>query len=553
MSKKIKIDWSESLIIDGKLFPKDRLNRAKYAEFLTGYLSSQGFDPSRTDEEKRNYVINLNSGWGAGKTFFLKRWEKDLANHYPVVYVDAWQKDYSDDPLMTVFSAIISSLRKQSGKDSDLIKVPPKILGLLKAAAPGLARGISKKVIGVDLLDLLGNSDTGDNSDETKPIDLSNAASEAVSYLLKEHDSKGKAIDSLKKAVLEWVKVTVNAKELSFPAFILIDELDRCRPSYAIEMLETIKHIFDIPGVVFVVATDTEQLQHVVKSVYGIGFDARLYLGRFFNSRFSLKSPDLSNFLDVHCDSYVFSQDYLTSKYIEILPCNNEASCSLENIAIVLDSFQVPARTAIQIADRIIATIENLPNNSAIDLIMLTTLHCIKEIDNELFEDVALGKFKRLKENGKEWTLYDYVFELVNDRGGVLKMWLEPQEITEHLRAHKFIRPNRYPSALYEFSYSDYLEKIFFPFFDDTSGFSGFLDFSFSKDDSPTKLESAALELYQNESSSSFNTDLSKGQSGILWLRYFYCSEPFNGISKSHYHDLVELSSALDWLDEGEV
>ncbi|WP_249365869.1 P-loop NTPase fold protein [Pseudoalteromonas sp. NEC-BIFX-2020_002] len=139
MSKKIIIDWSESLIIDGKLFPKDRLNRAKYADFLTGYLSSQGFDPSRKDEEKRNYVINLNSGWGAGKTFFLKIWESDLANNYPVVYVDAWEKDYSDDPLMTVFSAIISSLRKQSGKDSDLIKVPPKILGLLKAAAPGLA------------------------------------------------------------------------------------------------------------------------------------------------------------------------------------------------------------------------------------------------------------------------------------------------------------------------------------------------------------------------------------------------------------------------------
>ncbi|WP_249365868.1 P-loop NTPase fold protein [Pseudoalteromonas sp. NEC-BIFX-2020_002] len=371
--------------------------------------------------------------------------------------------------------------------------------------------------------------------------------------MLKEHDSRGKAIESLKKAVLEWVKVAVNAKELSFPAFILIDELDRCRPSYAIEMLETIKHIFDIPGVVFVVATDTEQLQHVVKSVYGVGFDARLYLGRFFNSRFSLKSPNLSNFLDVHCDSYVFSHDYLTVKCIKVLPYNNEATSSLENIAIVLDSFQVPARTAIQIADRIIATIENLPNNSAIDLVMLTTLHCIKEIDNELFEDIALGKFRRFKENGKEWTLNDYLVELVSDRGVLLKMWLEPQEITEFLKAYKYTRPNRYPSGLYEFSYSDYLQEIFSQFFDVTSGFSGFLDFSFSKDDSPTALESAASELYQNESSTTYNNDISKGQSGILWLKYIYCSEPFDRISKSHYHDLVELSSALDWLGEDEA
>ncbi|MEL0615029.1 P-loop NTPase fold protein, partial [Marinomonas arenicola] len=49
---------------------------------------------------------------------------------------------------------------------------------------------------------------------------------------------------------------------------MFVDELDRCRPSYAVEMLESIKHIFDIKGIVFVVATDSEQLQHGVKAIY---------------------------------------------------------------------------------------------------------------------------------------------------------------------------------------------------------------------------------------------------------------------------------------------
>lgn len=70
--------------------------------------------------------------------------------------------------------------------------------------------------------------------------------------------------------------------------FILIDELDRCRPSYAIEMLETIKHFFELKNYVFVVATDTEQLSHSVKAVYGDFFDGKEYLSRF--------SQDLPNF-----------------------------------------------------------------------------------------------------------------------------------------------------------------------------------------------------------------------------------------------------------------
>ncbi|WP_241496697.1 P-loop NTPase fold protein [Aeromonas caviae] len=77
----------------------------------------------------------------------------------------------------------------------------------------------------------------------------------------------------------------------------MIDELDRCRPSYAVEMLETIKHIFDISGVVFVLATDTEQLQHAIKVIYGEGFDAESYLGRFFHRRFTLGSISRREFI----------------------------------------------------------------------------------------------------------------------------------------------------------------------------------------------------------------------------------------------------------------
>ena len=426
MVKQVELDWSKGLMIENDFFPEDKLGRVRYATFLTKLLASQGFDKARdADDQKRNYVLNLNAEWGAGKTYFLKRWSEDIKEHYPVAYVDAWKKDYSDDPLMTVISSIIEQLRKQAGKDKDSteFKVPRKLIGLLKAAAPGIGRGLFKRYVGIDPVAVMNADNDNENigsirgedgedlADENgKPIDMSFAASEAVKYLIDEHDAKSAAIESLKTSVFEWVSAVIGLKNKELPAFIFIDELDRCRPSYAVEMLETIKHIFDIDGVVFVVATDTEQLQHAVKAVYGEGFDAKIYLGRFFNSRYSLKAPNLENFLEVHSDASKLSGDYLRDLKIEVLPFNEDAKTTLRNISVILDAFKVSARTAIQIADRVVATISNMPRGSKIDILMLTALLCIKEKDQNLFDEIVSGKFERVVQNGDSKKIIYLIF-----------------------------------------------------------------------------------------------------------------------------------------------
>ena len=328
----ISFNWSEpELNIDSKYetFPADQLDREKYAKFLTTFLAKQGYDDARdSDQKKRNYVLNLNAEWGAGKSYFLKRWAHDLKEHYPVVYIDAWKQDYSDDPLMTVISSMIKQLRTQAGKDADkaIFKVSRKFVGLLKAAAPTLARGIATKYLGVDPLKIMEMADDeaiGENINSNgKSIDMGLAAQKMVEHLISEHDSKSKAIDSLKLNVEQWVEAVIGKYNTtkSYPAFIFIDELDRCRPSYAVEMLEAIKHIFNIPGVVFVVATDTEQLQHAVKAIYGEGFNAKQYLGRFFNSRYTFKAPSYEKLINVHCDVYKLSDKYLRKKDIITFP-----------------------------------------------------------------------------------------------------------------------------------------------------------------------------------------------------------------------------------------
>ncbi|MCD8560281.1 MAG: KAP family NTPase [Shewanella xiamenensis] len=344
-----------------------------------------------------------------------------------------------------------------------------------------------------------------------------------------------------------------------------MDELDRCRPSYAVEMLETIKHIFNIDGVVFVVATDTEQLQHAVKAVYGEGFDAKIYLGRFFNSRYSLKSPNLENFLDVHSDANKLSEDYLKRVNIEIFPPNSDAKITLKNISIVLEAFNASPRTAIQITDRILATISNMPRGSKLDILMLTTLLCIKEKDNKLFEEIVNGKFERVIQKGdstkiiylSEW-MESYIPKSSHNR--LIEMNFDPQQYEDSQFTYgPYFRQTSIPyrSDTYCFNLLEYLNEIFSSHFgSSTTYLSDFLLIGgmtrrLEREDSPLqKLCKALIEEYQKPHTQGISL---LQTSGLLWAKFLYIRNQFENIDMDEYKDFVELASPLDWMGQEDL
>ncbi|MGO3346188.1 MAG: KAP family P-loop NTPase fold protein [Marinomonas sp.] len=535
MFTKDSINWSGPITIDDEDFPKDTLGRQRYAQFLTQFLVDQGNDSSKDGNEgKRNYVLNLNSEWGSGKTYFLKRWSEDLKPHYPVVYIDAWKQDYSDDPLMTVISSVIKQLTDQADiKKKPNFEVPKRVVGLFKAAAPALIKTFSKKYFG-----------------DEDFIDLSDVAAGAVTHLLDEHEEKSQAIDDLKISVAEWVSfITDNPEdEKAYPAFIFIDELDRCRPSYAVEMLETIKHIFDIKGIVFVVATDTEQLQHAVKAIYGEGFDARLYLGRFFNSRFSLKAPDLKDFLEVHVNHHKLSGEYLKKAEISILPPNEDGKITLRNIAVILDAFNMPPRTAIQITDRVIATLSNMQQGSKIDILMLSTLLCINEQDNDLFKNIISGDFKDKEGkdkhgNDKHINLRVFFNNRFKDNNETLQIAIHKENYETLFGRHYEEVRRTLPQVPCMLNLKDYFNK---PFLDNLGSQedSTFLDL-YSNEKEKTPIHEAIEKIRQNNNLSG----IENGSYGLAWCEAEYHRGEYNEIKKETYQDYVELASALDWID----
>ena len=81
-------------------------------------------------------------------------------------------------------------------------------------------------------------------------------------------------------------------KEQGNRLVIFIDELDRCKPDFAVKLLERIKHYFVNPDITFVFSINSMELQHTIKQYYGSEFDACKYLDRFFDLRIVL--PDIS-------------------------------------------------------------------------------------------------------------------------------------------------------------------------------------------------------------------------------------------------------------------
>ena len=89
--------WKES-----HNFDNCKLEREHYGKFLADYITG----------EKDGFVLNLNGSWGSGKTEFLKRMYTELiSRNHPCIYIDAWESDFTKDPLTVVTSELLKQLQ----------------------------------------------------------------------------------------------------------------------------------------------------------------------------------------------------------------------------------------------------------------------------------------------------------------------------------------------------------------------------------------------------------------------------------------------------------
>ena len=255
-------------------FKNDLLKRKPCADILTNIINT----------ESGPYVLAINTIWGGGKTTFIKMWEQHLKNEgYQTIYFNAWEVDFATDPLVAVLSEIKNRL-----------KLNDKFLEKLKANLPEL-KGVTSNVI-LKLLSggALSSSDFINQSLTEKPDQI-------ITSLLDGHEAKKKLRKNFKE-LLE--KKIIEDSNTQNKCVFFIDELDRCKPDFAIKLLETIKHLFDIPGMIFILSIHKEQLGHALRTVYGQNMSVDGYLRRFIDLEYKLPEPETSTFIDFIANEY---------------------------------------------------------------------------------------------------------------------------------------------------------------------------------------------------------------------------------------------------------
>jgi hypothetical protein len=253
----------------------DLFGRAQFASGLTALLSRVS-DP---------VVMALDAPWGAGKTVFLKMWAGELRKQgFPVVYFDAFEHDFVDDCFTALAGEVIAlgDSLKERKRLEDLVSAAVRVSKVL--ARSGLKLGVKAATLGA--LDL---TDLGDAAKDIS-AEASAVADKYFGEALTKQKEQREIIARFKSALSAIPEALAKAGEENpkRPLVFIIDELDRCRPMFALELLERVKHFFSVPNVHFVLGVNQEQLRVSIQSAYGANIDANLYLQKFIHVTFFL-------------------------------------------------------------------------------------------------------------------------------------------------------------------------------------------------------------------------------------------------------------------------
>ncbi len=243
------------------------------------------------DAQDNKCSIALDAKWGYGKTFFVRHVQMliEAVNNFTsaiseeertlildtfsaysksgqvsaefepevCVYYDAWSNDNDNDPMLSLIYAIImtSAQRYSLSIDSDILDTVALIA------------------------ELITGKNVADFIEHRKQLDLL----QDLRVQKETHEKISHFLDSL-------------LPEKGNRLIVFVDELDRCKPTYAIRLLERIKHYFSNDRMTFVFSVNMNELQHSVKCVYGEGFDANRYLDRFFDYRIALPPANMTRY-----------------------------------------------------------------------------------------------------------------------------------------------------------------------------------------------------------------------------------------------------------------
>ena len=275
----------------------------------------------------------IDGGWGTGKTEFcqkLIRLMQEQHRDYQPVYIDAFRSDHSGEPLLALLAEIIKACTPEDTGDQpseqrkNITRKVAKAAGFVMKTVAKAAVGHVLKQNTDDLAEefqqIMNDGQDADSLAETVTDAAATIASHTidatVEALLKEQIEAEKNLETLKACLKEFAAEK--------PIILFIDELDRCRPDYAVDMLEVIKHVFEVENVKVVLVTNTKQLRAAINHRYGVEVDAHKYLDKFLKYSFTLPDKVVAPFEE--------ERKFVSIRYCqELIELNDELSLLIKN------------------------------------------------------------------------------------------------------------------------------------------------------------------------------------------------------------------------------
>lgn len=208
------------------------------------------------------FAIGIFGGWGSGKTTLMRAIQAELPPDSVVVEFNAWRFEREPQLLVPLIDTVRAALVKWSlARDTSTRERIRAVTLRIARVVRGLASGLSSEVgipgavkVKYDVGKAMDVFTGG--SDPDQPQSLYFAAFQELSLAFEELADGG---------------VT--------SVVVFVDDLDRCLPVNALDVLESMKLFFDLPGFVFVVGLDEGVVQRAVRARFSGSADTGQPLG----------------------------------------------------------------------------------------------------------------------------------------------------------------------------------------------------------------------------------------------------------------------------------
>ena len=264
----------------------DKLKLKNFAENLFQIIDKSIASSITEVGKKTGYTMSLNADFGNGKTTFLKMFEHfiktEKSDNYDVLFINAWESDFYSEPVIAILSEFVNWIEKATSTETST-EARQKIMNITKGIIGALGNTINQLIhnkIGIDTKKVMDSVNQSSEEFFTKKELISEG-----NHVLNNFEIRKKSIKQIKTSLLDFLNSS-NKKLL-----IIVDELDRTRPDYAVHFLEDMKHFFNIENVSFLVAVNKKQMEATVKCLYGQALDFEGYYRKFFKQELNLPDP----------------------------------------------------------------------------------------------------------------------------------------------------------------------------------------------------------------------------------------------------------------------